>query len=86
MKTTIELKALGSNREISSLRIWAFRLYMLIAIPNAIVAAYGSGGVAGLAGGLIAITALSGGLLYLLTSPPKQESQPNSQPTERATD
>jgi len=73
MKQPLELKALGINREISNLRIWAFRIYMLIAIPNAILST-ASIGLAGMAGGVIGILIVSYGILYLLSNEAKERS------------
>ena len=71
MKQPFELKALGLNRELSSLRIWAFRIYMLIAIPNAIVAGAETG-LAGIIGAVGGVLVLSMAILYVLSSEQKE--------------
>jgi len=67
MKQPLELKALGIDREISSLRLWAFRIYMLMAIPSALVNA-ATVGTAGLIGAVVAVVVFSLAILYVISS------------------
>lgn len=67
MKQPLELKALGIDREISSLRLWAFRIFAIVALLNvfANVATYTT---AGIIGALIGASVVLVAILYTIST------------------
>jgi len=80
MKQPLELKALGINRELSNLRLWAFRVFAILAIAN--VAATNYGGTIEFVGAIAGAGIVLGAILYALGSEPAENNETTQeQPT-----
>lgn len=66
MQQTIELKALQWDREISTLRIWVFRIIAVLVTINALSTGYES--IAGALGAITALVVILGAILHVLSS------------------